>query len=77
MPATPQVEYSNFRSRGFAFKGKDGETAQRAKRDRTGSNFEMGQIQKPGLRGTVNSQDAELTLSAEPGEGPAAPPRPL
>lgn len=37
----------------------------------------MGQIQKPGLRGTVNSQDAELTRSAEPGEGPAAPPRPL
>lgn len=37
----------------------------------------MGQIQKPGLRGTVNSQDTGLTCSTEPGEGTAAPPRPL
>ena len=59
---TPQVEYSNFRSRGFAFKGIDGEIAQRAKRDRTGSNFE-----KP--EDGANSETRAQRHSEQPGRG--------
>lgn len=63
VPATPQVEYRNFRSRGFALEGIDGEIAQRAKRDRTGGNFE-----KPEEDG-ANSETRAQRHSEQPGRG--------
>ena len=63
VPVTPQVEYSNFLSGGFAFEGIDGEIARRVKRDHTSSNFE-----KPEEDG-ANSETRAQRHSEQPGRG--------
>lgn len=70
VPATPQAEFSSFRSRCFALEGVDGEVTQRAKRDRTGSNSE-----KPEEDG-ASSETRAQRHSEQPGLGAHALPSP-